>query len=206
MISTTFAYLSGALLLGYLFGSISTAIITCRLMGLPDPRTHGSGSPGATNVLRTGSKTAAIITLLGDAAKGLLPVLLAKLYLQQAGAGPAWLPAAAGIGAFLGHLYPLYFGFKGGKGVATAYGVLLGIAWPIFVFTGATWLLMAFIFRISSLSALTAFALAPFYTWWWLGSISIFGWILFMSVLIWWRHRANIQRLLNGTEPRIGKK
>lgn len=202
----TVVYLSGALLFGYLLGSISAAIITCKLMGLPDPRSHGSGSPGATNVLRTGSKTAAIITLLGDAAKGLIPVVLARLYLQHAGSGPAWLPAAAGIGAFLGHLYPLYFGFKGGKGVATAYGVLLGVAWPVFVLTGATWLLMAFIFRISSLSALTAYALAPFYTWWQTGSFSTAGWILFMTALIYWRHRANIQRMLNGTEPRIGKK
>jgi glycerol-3-phosphate acyltransferase PlsY len=202
----TVAYLSGALLLGYLFGSISAAIITCRLMGLPDPRTHGSGSPGATNVLRSGSKMAAIITLLGDAVKGLIPVLLVHEYLRHAGLDIAWLPAAAGVGAFLGHLYPLYFGFKGGKGVATAYGVLLGIAWPVCVMTGVTWLLMAFIFRISSLSALIAFALAPFYTWWWVGSSSIFGWVLFMSLLIGWRHRANIQRLLSGTEPRIGKK
>lgn len=201
-----FAHLCGALVFGYLLGSISAAIITCRLMSLPDPRTHGSGSPGATNVLRTGSKTAAIITLLGDAAKGLIPVLLARTYLQQSGSEIEWLPAAAGIGAFLGHLYPLYFGFKGGKGVATAYGVLLGIAWPVFVLTGATWLLMAFIFRISSLSALTAYALAPVYTWWQTGSLTTAAWMLPMSALIWWRHRANIQRLLNGTEPRIGKK
>jgi glycerol-3-phosphate acyltransferase PlsY len=201
----TIAYLSGALLPGYLLGSISAAIVTCKLMGLPDPRSHGSGSPGATNVLRTGNKTAAIITLLGDAAKGLMPVLLAHFYIHRH-SGPAWLPAAAGFGAFIGHLYPLYFGFRGGKGVATAYGVLLGIAWPVFVMTGSTWLLMAAIFRISSLSALTAFALAPLYGYWWLGSGTTAAWILAMTVLIWWRHRANIQRLLNGTEPRIGKK
>jgi glycerol-3-phosphate acyltransferase PlsY len=199
------AYLAGALLTGYLLGSISTAIITCKLMGLPDPRSHGSGSPGATNVLRTGSKAAAIITLLGDAVKGLIPVLLGHFYIQHH-PGPEWLPAAAGFGAFIGHLYPLYFGFKGGKGVATAYGVLLGIAPIVFILTGVTWLLMAGIFRISSLSALTAYALAPVYTWWQTGSLTTAGWVLFMSVLIGWRHRANIQRLLNGTEPRIGKK
>jgi glycerol-3-phosphate acyltransferase PlsY len=200
------AYLAGALLTGYLFGSISAAIITCKLMGLPDPRSHGSGSPGATNVLRTGNKAAAIITLLGDAVKGLIPVLLARAWLPQANADMNWLPAAAGFGAFLGHLYPLYFGFKGGKGVATAYGVLLGIAPIVFILTGVTWLLMAGIFRISSLAALTAYALAPAYTWWQTGSLTTAGWVLFMSVLIGWRHRANIQRLLNGTEPRIGKK
>jgi glycerol-3-phosphate acyltransferase PlsY len=201
----TIVYLAGALLPGYLLGSISAAIVTCKLMGLPDPRSHGSGSPGATNVLRTGNKTAAIITLLGDAAKGLIPVLLARFYIHHH-SGPDWLPAAAGFGAFLGHLYPLYFGFRGGKGVATAYGVLLGIAWPVFMLTGATWLLMAGIFRISSLSALTAFALAPLYTVWWTSSWIASGWVLAMTVLIYWRHRANIQRLLNGTEPRIGKK
>ncbi|HEY3487817.1 MAG TPA: glycerol-3-phosphate 1-O-acyltransferase PlsY [Gammaproteobacteria bacterium] len=202
----TLAHLLGALVSGYLLGSLSAAIITCKLMGLPDPRSHGSSSPGATNVLRTGNKKAAIITLLGDVLKGLLPVLATAYYLQQTGVKLPWLPAIAGIGAFLGHLYPLYFGFKGGKGVATAYGVLLGIAWPVCVMTGVTWLLIAFLFRYSSLAALIAFALAPVYALWWTASCTLAGLMLLMTFLIYWRHWANIERLINGTEPKIGQK
>ncbi|HEX7026102.1 MAG TPA: glycerol-3-phosphate 1-O-acyltransferase PlsY [Gammaproteobacteria bacterium] len=153
------------LLFGYLLGSLSTAIILCKLMRLPDPRSQGSGNPGATNMLRIGGKKAAIITLLGDALKGLLPALAAVLVIniQSSLSEATWLPAVAGLGAFLGHLYPVFFGFKGGKGVATAFGVLGGVAWPVLVLTGLTWLIVAFISRYSALAGLTAFALAPVY-------------------------------------------
>src|SRR3569833_2803763 len=144
----------------YLVGSLSAAIIVCKLLGLPDPRTQGSRNPGATNVLRFGGKKAAAIVLVGDSVKGLLPVLVAQ-----------WLRvddnvlAAVGLAAVLGHLYPLFFGFHGGKGVATAFGVLLGIAWPVALAAVATWLLVAKIFRIASLAALIAALLAPLFLW-----------------------------------------
>ena len=141
----------------YLMGSLSSAIIVCRLMGFPDPRTQGSGNPGATNVLRYGGKRAAVIVLLGDALKGLIPVAIAQtLAISDTGL------AAVAIAAFLGHLYPVFFGFEGGKGVATAFGVLLGLSWIIGLAVLATWLLMAFVFRYSSLAALVATMLAAF--------------------------------------------
>jgi glycerol-3-phosphate acyltransferase PlsY len=202
----TLLHFFGALLIGYLLGSISAAILASKLMGLSDPRSYGSGSPGATNVLRSGNKGAAIITLLGDALKGWLAVMLAKGYLHVTGFEMEWLPAVAGLGAFLGHLYPLYFGFKGGKGVATAFGVLLGASWPVFIVAGVTWLAMAYFFRISSLAALTAFVAAPMYALLFTGSNSLVFWILVMAALIVWRHKANIQRLMNGQEPKIGEK
>lgn len=185
--------------LGYLAGSISTAIIVCRGMGLPDPRSEGSRNPGATNVLRLGGKKAAAITLAGDFLKGLLPVLLARL----AGMEETALALTA-LAAFLGHLYPVFFGFEGGKGVATAFGAILGLSWPVALAALVTWLVMAFIVRISSLSALTAALLAP-----------LFGWgfglapaqevaILIMVALLVWRHRSNIRKLLSGTEGKIG--
>ncbi len=185
----------------YLLGSVSTAIVICRVMGLPDPRGLGSGNPGATNVLRTGSKTAAIITLIGDMLKGLVPVLIARaLELPDAAV------AAVGVAAFIGHLYPLYFGFKGGKGVATYFGVLLGFDWLVGLLTLATWLAMAGLFRISSLSALVATLLAPGYIYWLTGSqpLTIAG--VALTVLIYWRHRSNISNLLAGKEERIGRK
>jgi glycerol-3-phosphate acyltransferase PlsY len=187
----------------YLFGSISTAIVSCRLMGLPDPRSLGSGNPGATNVLRTGSKKAAIITLLGDSIKGLLPVLLAIVILPTY---PEWCYVLVGLAAFLGHLYPVYYGFKGGKGVATAYGVLLGYCWPVFLAALGTWLLIAWIFHYSALAALTAFALAPFYTLLFGGEPSATLLIAVISMMIFWRHRSNIQRLYKGEESKIGDK
>lgn len=183
----------------YLVGSLSSAIIVCRLMGLPDPRGQGSGNPGATNVLRIGGKKAAAITLIGDMLKGLLPVLLAKAL----GAGIA-VQAATAVAAFLGHLYPLFFSFRGGKGVATMLGVLLGIHWPVGLLTIGTWLVIAKIFKISSLAALLAVAVTPLYAWWLIPNLSLLIAILFMGVLLFWRHRENIRDLFSGTEGKIG--
>lgn len=185
--------------LGYLAGSISTAIIVCRVMGLPDPRSEGSHNPGATNVLRFGGKKAAAITLAGDFLKGLLPVLLARwLGLNETGL------ALTALAAFLGHLYPVFFSFAGGKGVATAFGAILGLSWPVALAALATWLFMAFVVRISSLSALTAAALAPLFGWWFgLPGVYI-AVILVMVGLLVWRHRSNIRKLLAGAEDKIG--
>lgn len=191
-----------ALVLGaYLLGSLSTAIILCRLMGLPDPRTQGSGNPGATNVLRFGGKKLAAFTLLGDMLKGLLPVVAARFITSD-----ATVLALVAMAAFLGHLYPVFFGFRGGKGVATALGVLLGLSWPVGVAVLLTWLAMALLFRISSLSALTAAALSPLYGWWLTGIPAYIAMMAVMATLLLWRHRGNIQRLLAGEEKRIGKK
>lgn len=185
--------------IAYLAGSISTAIIVCRLMGLPDPRAEGSRNPGATNVLRFGGKKAAAITLVGDLLKGLLPVLLARL----AGVDDTGLALTA-LAAFLGHLYPVFFGFEGGKGVATAFGVILGLSYPVALAALATWLLMAFAVRISSLSALTAAALTPLYGLLFKLPGGYIVAVLIMVVLLVWRHRSNIRHLLAGTEDKIG--
>lgn len=187
--------------LAYVMGSLSTAVIVSRLFGLPDPREQGSKNPGATNVLRLGGKKAASITLAGDAIKGLIPVLLA----QYVGAMPDMI-AAVGLAAFLGHVYPLFFGFKGGKGVATALGVLSGFSGWVGLAVLTTWILMAVIFRYSSLSALTAAILAPVYVWLIVGSPVLVGAALAMALLLVSRHRANIERLLKGEESRIGSK
>lgn len=185
----------------YLLGSLSSAIILCRLFGLPDPRSQGSGNPGATNVLRFGGRKLAALTLLGDLLKGLLPVLLAH------GLGVATLTlACTGMAAFLGHLYPVFFSFRGGKGVATAVGVLFGLSWPVALAALVTWLLMTLLFRISSLSALTAATLAPLYMYLLNGHPVLVGMAGMMSLLLLWRHRTNIQRLLRGEEKKIGKK
>ena len=183
---------------GYLFGSVSTAIIVCKLMGLPDPRTEGSGNPGATNVARLGGKKAAALTLTGDMLKGLLPVLIA--HAMQA--GPLILAATA-LAAFLGHLYPVFFGFQGGKGVATALGVIYGLYWPVGLLTTAIWLCMAVLFRYSSLAALTAILLTPpGFMWLWPEPPVIIAMVV-MTVLLYWRHRSNIANLLNGKEGKI---
>lgn len=187
------------IILGYLAGSISTAILVCRAMGLPDPRSEGSRNPGATNVLRFGGKKAAAITLAGDFLKGLAPVLLARL----AGLDDLGLALTA-LAAFLGHLYPIFFGFEGGKGVATAFGAMLGLSWPIALAALATWLFMAFVVRISSLSALTAAALTPLLGWWFNLPPAYNGAILAMVILLVWRHRSNIRNLLAGAEDKIG--
>lgn len=181
--------------IAYLLGSISAAIITCKIMGLPDPRTLGSNNPGATNVLRIGGKKAAAITLVGDMLKGLVPVLIAWLFTAE----PLTLALVAGA-AFLGHLYPVFFGFKGGKGVATAFGAILGISWPVALAILLTWLVVAYGMKISSLSALVAAALAPFYFWWLNGSTVLIIMGTLISLLLIWRHRSNIKKLLEGTE------
>ena len=183
---------------GYLFGSVSSAIITCRVLGLPDPRSQGSGNPGATNVLRIGGKKAAAVTLVGDMLKGLIPVLVAKLL----GADMA-VQAAVALAAFLGHLYPVFFAFKGGKGVATLLGVLLGIHWPVGLLTISTWLVIAKVFKISSLAALLSILVTPLYIWWLIPDMSLMIAMLLMGTLLFWRHRSNIKNLLEGAEGEI---
>ncbi len=183
----------------YLVGSLSSAIIVCKIMDLPDPRGEGSGNPGATNVLRFGGKKAAAITLAGDMLKGLIPVLIAH-FLQL---GMTTI-ALTGFAAFLGHLYPVFFQFRGGKGVATMLGVMLGFNWLVGVATAGTWLFMAKIVKISSLSALVATALAPVYVWLWFNAPATVILTAAMTVILFWRHRSNIQNLLKGTEDTIG--
>jgi glycerol-3-phosphate acyltransferase PlsY len=189
----------------YLLGSISFALIASKLFNLPDPRTYGSGNPGATNVLRSGKKAAAALTLFGDAAKGWLAVFLAIRY-SLPGEQYLTLPAEVAIAVFVGHLYPVFLRFKGGKGVATALGVLLALNWLVGLGGLATWLIMAFMFRYSSLAALTAAVATPGYAY-------LLGlpreWVLasgIMSLLLIWRHRGNIRKLLAGTEEKVGSK
>ena len=184
---------------GYLVGSLSAAIITCRLMGLPDPRSSGSGNPGATNVLRLGGRKAAAVTLLGDLLKGLLPVLAARLLGQ-----PLEVQGLVGLAAFLGHLYPVFFGFRGGKGVATALGVYLALNPLAGLGFIALWLVTAALSRISSLSALVASLAMPPLFWWLTRSATLGAIIGLMVLLVYWRHRSNIRNLLAGTEGRIG--
>jgi glycerol-3-phosphate acyltransferase PlsY len=194
----------------YLIGSLSFAVIVSRVMGLNDPRTYGSKNPGATNVLRSGSKKAAIATLLLDAAKGWLPVALVHWFGKPYGLEAGTL-ALVGLGAFLGHLYPVFFRFQGGKGVATALGVLLGLDWVLGLATAATWLIMAFFFRYSSLASLAAAVFAPVYYIFGDGlAWTMEGPILFavsvMALLLIYRHAENIGRLARGTESKIGQK
>ena len=187
------------ILFAYLLGSVSTAIITAQVMGLPDPRTVGSNNPGATNVLRIGGKKAAAITLLGDALKGLIPVLIGRYLFKLDDSQLIWV----GFAAFLGHLYPIYYGFKGGKGVATAIGVFLGLnVWAGLAFI-ATWLVMAKGFKISSLAALIATAFSPLYFWLFTHNTSVVLGVSIMAVLIFIRHKSNIQNLLSGAEETI---
>jgi glycerol-3-phosphate acyltransferase PlsY len=188
-----------AIIASYLLGSVSFAILVSRLAGLPDPRSYGSKNPGATNVLRTGRKIAAAATLLGDALKGLVAVLVCQVYVPEAA-------AYAGLAAFLGHLFPIYHRFAGGKGVATAAGVLFGLDWRLGLGTVATWLIIAAFLRYSSLAALVAAAFAPFFAALLFGFGATFFAVLFMAALLVWRHRANIGRLMAGTESRIGGK
>lgn len=179
----------------YLLGSLSTAIIVCKLMGLPDPRTQGSNNPGATNVLRLGGKKAAAITLAGDLLKGLIPVLIAHVVTDSSN-----VIAAVALAAFVGHLFPVFFGFQGGKGVATALGVLLGVSWQLGLILAATWLVIAKVFRISSLAALIATSLAPLYAWMLNLQPAYFAMCFPLCALVIWRHKGNIQRLLRGEE------
>jgi glycerol-3-phosphate acyltransferase PlsY len=185
----------------YLLGSLSSAILICRLTGLPDPRNQGSGNPGATNVLRFGGKKLAAIVLLGDMLKGLLPAILAVLF-----ALPAETIAAVGLAAFAGHLYPLFFAFRGGKGVATAVGVILALSWPTGLALIVTWLGISLLLRISSLAAICSALLAPVYMWWFEAVPVYVAAVAIMSLALIWRHRTNIRNLLNGEEPRIGQK
>ncbi len=199
-----------AALMGYLIGSLSFAVIVSRVMGLKDPRTFGSKNPGATNVLRSGSKAAAIVTLLLDAAKGWLPVMLVRWFGKPYGLEDGTV-AMVGLAAFVGHLYPVFFKFEGGKGVATALGVLLGISWILGLATAATWLIMAYFFRYSSLASLTAAVFAPAYYVFgdgaaWYMSKGILLSVAIMSLLLIYRHAENISRLIKGTESRLGKK
>ena len=194
----------------YLLGSLSFAVIVSRTMGLNDPRTYGSKNPGATNVLRSGSKAAAVITLLLDAVKGWLPVVLVQAFGKPYGLEDGTV-AMVGLAAFLGHLWPVFFRFEGGKGVATALGVLVGISPWLGLATLLTWVIIAFFVRYSSLASLAAAVFAPLY-------YVLFGGVLWytdatigvsiaaMSALLVWRHRENIRRLMAGTESRLGKK
>lgn len=186
-------------LFAYLIGSLSFAVILSRVFGLPDPRSYGSGNPGATNVLRSGRKAVAALTLLGDALKGAVAVWLAQ-WATAAWGLPAYAPALAGLAAFVGHLWPIFFGFKGGKGVATALGLLVALNPWLGLACAVTWLLVFLTTRISSLSALAAAGLAPVYAWLltgqWVDSLAILG----VALLIFWRHQANIGRLLRGEE------
>lgn len=188
------------LYVAYLIGSISSAIVVCKLMGLPDPRTQGSRNPGATNVLRIGGKKAALITLLGDALKGLLPVLFARWY----GFDTTLLSLVA-LAAFLGHLFPIFFRFEGGKGVATAIGSLLALSWPTGLCWIATWIVIAAIFRYSSLAALIASLLAPFYLAYFTHNLIATGVISLMCLALILRHRSNIVKLWEGQESKIGR-
>jgi glycerol-3-phosphate acyltransferase PlsY len=186
--------------LAYMLGSVSSAIIVCKLMGLPDPRSEGSGNPGATNVLRIGGKKAAALTLVGDMLKGYIPVALAMWF---------WLDAptviAIGMAAFIGHLWPVFFEFKGGKGVATELGVLFGLNPIIGAISALVWLFIAKGLKISSLAALVAMALAPVATWLISGLTTWTLGVAIMSLMLIWRHKSNIQRLLSGEESAIGR-
>lgn len=188
-------------LAGYLVGSVSAAIITCKLMGLEDPRSVGSNNPGATNVLRHGGKKAAIITLIGDMLKGLVPVIVVKMIEPAAGA-----IALTGLGAFLGHVFPVYYGFKGGKGVATFYGVLLGFSWMAGIAALLIWLLTAFVSKISSLSALVSALSAPLVLWYSSHSPELTVILGLMTALLFWRHRSNVSNIIDGKEHKIGVK
>jgi glycerol-3-phosphate acyltransferase PlsY len=193
----------------YLIGSISFAVVVSKCMRLPDPHSYGSGNPGATNVLRTGNKLAAILTLIGDALKGYFAVMLARLLLGDESLTStlsSWLLCGVVIAVFLGHLFPIFHGFKGGKGVATACGILFGINWILGLATLGTWIIVATFMRYSSLAALAAAVFGPIYF------VFLFGFqpmaialVLVCSLLIW-RHRSNITNLINGTESRIGSK
>ena len=198
------------LLGAYLLGSLTFAVFVCKLLGLPDPRSYGSNNPGASNVLRSGSKLAAILTLLLDALKGFLPVWFVKQYGADYGLGAGTI-ALVGLAAFLGHLYPVFFKFKGGKGVATAAGVIFACNWPLGFATLGTWLIIAYFFRYSSLAALVSAAFVPVYYLMgdgvaWSAETPIALALVVISAMLVYAHRANITRLLNGTESRLGKK
>lgn len=188
----------------YLLGSIAFGIVVSKLFKLPDPRTVGSGNPGATNVLRSGKKSAAALTLLGDAFKGWFPVWL----VMQPDGGVMWITSAVAIAVFLGHLYPVFHKFKGGKGVATALGVMLAISPSLALAALLTWVVIFVLTKFSSLSAIVAAMMAPVYAWYLLDDAyhDFEMVVVFVSIMLVWRHRTNIQKLLNGTEAGFGKK
>ena len=188
----------------YLIGSVSFAVVVSKAMRLPDPHSYGSGNPGATNVLRTGNKLAAILTLLGDAAKGYVAVVIARVLIGVE--IDSWVLPAVAAAAFIGHLFPVFHGFKGGKGVATALGILLAIDWVLGLTTLSTWLIVAVFLRYSSLAALVSAVFAPIYFMFLFGVQPMAIGIALMSALLIWRHKANIQKLLKGEEGRIGSK
>jgi glycerol-3-phosphate acyltransferase PlsY len=188
----------------YLIGSVSFAVVTSRLFGLPDPHSYGSGNPGATNVLRTGNKLAAALTVIGDGGKGWLAVFLAQSLGSSSGVAEWTVPAVA-LAVFIGHLFPVFHGFAGGKGVATAAGIIFALYWPLALALAALWMIIALGFKISSLAALATAALAP------VGAFVVFGnahtaWAMVaISLLLFWRHRSNIRQLLEGKERTIGR-
>lgn len=191
-----------AIVIAYLIGSLSFAVIISKLMGLPDPHTYGSGNPGATNVLRTGKKLAAVLTLIGDGGKGWFALWLAQQFAAEYGLSPIILAGVA-LAVFIGHLYPIFFRFQGGKGVATAAGILFAIHWWLGAATLSTWIIIAVFFRYSSFAALAASVFAPFYTFLMFGLtpylpavVVICGWLI-------WRHRENISKLIDGTESKL---
>jgi glycerol-3-phosphate acyltransferase PlsY len=195
--------------IAYLIGSISFAVVVSKCMRLPDPHSYGSGNPGATNVLRTGNKLAAVLTLIGDASKGYLAVMLARILLGDASLTStlnSWFLCGVVVAVFLGHLFPIFHGFKGGKGVATACGILFGINWILGLATLGTWIIVAVFMRYSSLAALAAAVFGPIYF------VFLFDFqpmsiaLFVVCLLLIWRHRSNIQNLMNGTESRIGSK
>jgi glycerol-3-phosphate acyltransferase PlsY len=195
--------------IAYVIGSISFAVIVSKSMGLPDPYTYGSGNPGATNVLRTGNKQAAVLTLIGDGAKGFVAVLLARLILGDASLTQtpnSWVLCGVVLAVFLGHLFPIFHGFRGGKGVATACGILFGINWVLGLATLSTWLIVAFFTRYSSLAAICAAIFGPVYCVFLFGVGPMGLTLTVVCVLLLWRHRNNIVKLLDGSETRIGSK
>ena len=194
-----------AAVLAYLIGSLSFAVIVSRALGLPDPHSYGSGNPGATNVLRSGSKKAALLTLLGDTLKGVAAVLLAKAFATQFGITVNGVALVA-VTVFLGHLFPVFFGFKGGKGVATAAGVLWALDWRVGLGLTAIWALVFAVTRVSSLSALIGSAAAPVLGYVFFGNGAVFYATLVMAALLFWRHKENIRRLASGEEAAFKKR
>ncbi|HFC8518092.1 glycerol-3-phosphate 1-O-acyltransferase PlsY [Neisseria weaveri] len=194
-----------AVLTAYLLGSLSFAVIVSRFYGMDDPRSYGSGNPGATNVLRSGKKKAAALTLLGDALKGLVAVVLARVFQDSLGLADATVAWVA-VAALIGHMWPVFFGFKGGKGVATALGVLLALSWPTALICAAIWLVMAFGFKVSSLAALVATVASPVIAYFFMPFGSWVAATVVIAILVLYRHKSNIQNLLQGKESKIGDK
>lgn len=193
-----------AIIGAYLLGSLSFAVIVSRCMGMPDPHSYGSGNPGATNVLRSGRKSAAALTLLGDALKGWLAVWLA-IHFQTAWQLSNNTIAITAIAVLVGHMWPVFFKFKGGKGVATALGILLALSWPTALLCAGVWLIMAFGFKVSSLAALIATLISPFIAWWLIPHTSLVYAVVVIDLLVLYRHKSNIKNLFSGRESKIGQ-